>query len=458
MTIRELRSKRADQIREARALFDRADREKRDFTPSEQKEWDGHMAQAESLAVTIRNRERQEELEADLEKRQREIVRSPSPGDGDPHYDASLYGSRARVTDGEERRWLDYAHDAGLTPEQRKYRTFLGDRAAVKWFRALAQGDHEACRSAIREDPLFDPRQYEQEVRALELEGTAGGYGMVPAGFLRNLQEHKERASKLRGLVQKYPVETYDTKVPIEATHLSAGVIAEGVAITSSTDAGFTSADLKLKKIAAYTSATNELVRFGAFSLLDTLARQVGESTGLRLDIEIARGTNFTGGLVDLTPDASIDQADTTGDLDSVVDKFYALPEQFRANASWLIGDAWAKTLAKAIDLSGRPIWGPQGTEAPRAIGSAAQGSGITMLYGRPVYVFSQGLAAGNPLAADMVFFGDLSGYTLIEYGQMFAEVSKDEKFQEDKTTFRFLTFADGVVSQAERMAFFDAA
>lgn len=66
MNIRELRAKRAKCVADARALLDLADREKRDLSAEEQSQYDGFMAECDSLETKIQREERVSGLETEL--------------------------------------------------------------------------------------------------------------------------------------------------------------------------------------------------------------------------------------------------------------------------------------------------------------------------------------------------------------------------------------------------------
>ncbi len=358
-------------------------------------------------------------------------------------------GSAGRTMPGAERAWNDQVAAARLDPEERELRSFESDMAALKWFDALGHGDHQRMREAIDEDPFNDPNTRADVALGA---GAGTGYGLVPQGFSNQLQLHLERASKLRTLVNVVPVTGYSTRVPKESVHISAKVVAEGASLASTTDPIFTSAELKMLKIGAYTILTNELLADNVFNTLNVIGRQAGEAAGRLIDNEICVGSNFSSVLHDITADASIDHADAVATLASVTDKFYALGEQFAAHATWLGNDVWAKALANAVDGDGRPLWLGSGN-APAAAGDSAQGSGIPNVMQRPLYRL--------PIAdvpADTCFFGDLSGYTLGIRGGFVAESSREELFSTDRTSFRFYQRMDGTLTQSERIAHFDVA
>ena len=246
-------------------------------------------------------------------------------------------------------------------------------------------------------------------------EKGAGGY-LVPDSMEAQIVQTLAEENVMRRLATVIHMEDGERAVPVVRSMSDAQWLDENEAMEMGT-AGFEAARLKPRKLGLTIPVSNELladagVDMAAF-LADSFARRIASSeekaflTGDGVKQPTGLLNSAQVGVTTAAPDALT--------ADEIISLYYALDEQYRAKAVFLMHEDTAKALRTLKDENGRYLW------------REALGGEPDRLLGRPVYTsrFMPKLAAGTK----PVVFGDLSKYwiadrgnrTLRRYGEVFA-------------------------------------
>ncbi len=246
-------------------------------------------------------------------------------------------------------------------------------------------------------------------------EKGAGGY-LVPDSMEAQIVQTLAEENVMRRLATVIHMEDGERAVPVVRSMSEAQWLDENEAMEMGA-AGFEAARLKPRKLGLTIPVSNELladagVDMAAF-LADSFARRIASSeekaflTGDGVKQPTGLLNSAQVGVTTAAPDALT--------ADEIISLYYALDEQYRAKAVFLMHEDTAKALRTLKDENGRYLW------------REALGGEPDRLLGRPVYTsrFMPKLAAGTK----PVVFGDLSKYwiadrgnrTLRRYGEVFA-------------------------------------
>ena len=237
--------------------------------------------------------------------------------------------------------------------------------------------------------------------------GFAAGTGgeLLPLPLSNQLIVERDKASKMRMLVNVFPMSTQTVRIPVLPT----------VAATSRTEndsyADNTpnpdSALLSAKDIGVEFSAGRNFLEDTAFNMANQLTRVAGSAIGAEEDIQICTSTANLGDITEGLDAATITDVQettvTTIGWEDIVAIYYALPEQYRRNAKFFAASTTMSDIVQIADGNTRPIFVSQ-MEAPRAINDIDPDA-VGLLLGKPVYEV--------PVADDVIYFGDPQWYAL---------------------------------------------
>lgn len=246
-------------------------------------------------------------------------------------------------------------------------------------------------------------------------EKGAGGY-LVPDSMETQIVQTLAEENVIRRLATVIHMEDGERAVPVVRSMSEAQWLDENEAMEMGA-AGFEAARLKPRKLGLTIPVSNELlvdagVDVAAF-LADTFARRIGSSE--EKAFLTGDGVKQPAGLLNSAQVGVTTDAPDAFTADELISLYYALNEQYRAKAVFLMHEDTAKALRTLKDENERYLW------------REALGGEPDRMLGRPVYTsrFMPKLAAG----AKPVVFGDLSKYwiadrgnrTLRRYGEVFA-------------------------------------
>ena len=196
--------------------------------------------------------------------------------------------------------------------------------------------------------------------------------------------------------------------------------------------AGFEAARLKPRKVGLAIPVSNELladagVDMAAF-LTDSFARHIASSE--EKAFLTGDGAKQPAGLLNSAQVGVTTAAPDALTADEIISLYYALDEQYRAKAVFLMHEDTAKALRTLKDENGRYLW------------REALGGEPDRLLGRPVYTsrFMPKLAAG----AKPVVFGDLSKYWIADRGNRVLRRYGEVFALRDQTAFVMTERVDG--------------
>lgn len=246
-------------------------------------------------------------------------------------------------------------------------------------------------------------------------EKGAGGY-LVPDSMEAQIVQTLAEENVMRRLAAVIHMEDGERAVPVVRSMSEAQWLDENEAMEMGA-AGFEAARLKPRKLGLTIPVSNELladagVDMAAF-LADSFARRI--ASGEEKAFLTGDGVKQPAGLLNSAQVGVTAAAPDALTADEIISLYYALDEQYRSKAVFLMHEDTAKALRTLKDENGRYLW------------REALGGEPDRMLGRPVYTsrFMPKLAAG----AKPVVFGDLSKYwiadrgnrTLRRYGEVFA-------------------------------------
>jgi len=406
MDIEQMNMQYNEWVAKGRALVDAADKEQRELTVEEARDWEDYMGHANQLKVRM-------DREKELRKHEEEYTRSHQEPTKPELSDRELTGSPIR------------------------FRSFGEQMQAV--IRASQPGG------------FVDPRLTLRAVTGMS-EGTPsdGGF-LVQTDFAAELLKRTYATGVVANRCRRISIGANSNSLKINAINESSradgsrwgGVAAywtaEGGAKTQS-QPSLRQIEFNLKKLTGLAYVTDELLADSS-ALEQVLMQAFAEEIGYRLDDAIIRGTGAGQPLGILAAPCLVTVAAEGGqDVDTVISqnvinmysRMYA-PGQL--TGVWFINQNVQPqlfALEMPVALGGLPAYMP-----PGGLSSTPYGT----LFGRPVIPIEQCDTVGD--VGDIIF-ADMNEYILVDKGGIQSASSIHVKFTNDETTFRFVYRVDG--------------
>ena len=298
MSVKEMQEKRSKLLSDARALLDRAEKEGRDLTSEESRQFDSIMKEADALAQAI---ERRAQLE------QRDAVKI-----------------------------VGVAGDAPAKPQEVEYRS-----AFLRYLRF--------------DKPTLSP----DELRALgEGSGAQGGY-IVPTSMAQQIVTKLHEANFTRRLGTVIQT-TSTTTIPVEDAVAAASWTAEAGAIAETT-ATFSQKQLGAYKLTCLFKVSEELLQDSAFDLEGYLAGRIaGAFADAEISAFInGDGTGKPSGIVGAAGVGVTAASATAIAADELISLYYSIAQQYRQNAVWVMHPTTASAVRKLKDTTNNYLWQP---------------------------------------------------------------------------------------------------
>ena len=261
-------------------------------------------------------------------------------------------------------------------------------------------------------------------------EKGAGGY-LVPDSMEAQIVQTLAEENVVRRLATVIHMEDGERAVPVVRSMSEAQWLDENEAMEMGA-AGFEAARLKPRKLGLTIPVSNELladagVDVAAF-LADSFARHIASSE--EKAFLTGDGAKQPAGLLNSAQVGVTTAAPDALTADEIISLYYALNEQYRAKAVFLMHEDTAKALRTLKDENGRYLW------------REALGGESDRLLERPVYTsrFMPKLAAG----AKPVVFGDLSKYWIADRGNRVLRRYGEVFALRDQTAFVMTERVDG--------------
>ncbi len=177
------------------------------------------------------------------------------------------------------------------------------------------------------------------------------------------------------------------------------------------TEPGFGQVTAEVHKMLAKTRISKDLLDDSAIDIVSLLTDLYAEAFALREDEAFLIGNGikkpvgiFTDPANDITQVNSGDAATVTAD--GLIDLAYSLPQQYRANAKFIMRQTTEREIRKLKDGNGQYLWQP---------GLQAGTPGVILGWEILGSEFVPAIAA----SAEPIFFGQLSGYWIIDRAGM---------------------------------------
>lgn len=343
-------------INEMRALNDRAQNEKRDFTADEQAKYNALDARFDSLQAEIKRAEK-------LAEREKFMDESPN------YAQTSGQGEREAMSERE----LNSA-----------------------FFRMLAKS----------------PGEQHQLARALNITTDADGGFTVPKSFASSVIEKLNKETLMRKISSVISTNS-TTQIPVEATRPSFAWLAEAAAF-SEANATFSKIELNAHKCGGVIKLSTEILEDSSIDIESYIRNKMYDALS---DLEEqaflnGTGTNQPKGVCTEITTPLVTKAATIT-YEEVLDLYYALAKSYRANACFIVSDSFEKQLRLIKDGNGLPIWQP-------ALSAGAPNTLLGRpIYTSEFLPAVATVTTGKTTATDTIsaIFGDFSYYQIADRG-----------------------------------------
>ena len=399
MSLKDLKQKRAALIKEARAITDKVEAEKRDIADVEQARFDEIMLEAEARKKDIEREEMLIEEERSLGK----------------------------VEDPEVRK---------IEPEGQKKFNSLGEQLA-----AVISASTPGTRK-------IDDRLIESRAATGLGEGVAadGGF-LVQTDFSTELLRQAFDTGLLASRVTKVPISSNANGVKIngvDETSRATGSRWGGVQIYSAAEAEtvdnkkpkFKQLELKLNKIMGLCYLTDELVQ-DSTALESIVTQAFTEEFGFKLDDYIINGSGAGEPLGIMNSDALITVTRNTAN-DIIFADILGMWKQFnprsKSKGVWLVNNVSEVELYGMTLTDYIPVYMP-----PGGISGAQYGT----IFGRPVINIEQ--TSDDVGTTGDIILADFSQYLMIDKGGLNTASSLHIRFLYDEQVLRFIYRCDGM-------------
>jgi len=274
---------------------------------------------------------------------------------------------------------------------------------------------------------------------------SADGGVLIPTELRTALIERKYRTPHLRNYVTVLPMPSGKLDLDAESTTVTVNWTTE-LAIITQSDPQFTKLSLTAKNLMGLTRISRQLLHDNGMgdSLVDWVINRFASALARAEDTAfmVGTGTGQPFGIRTYTF-VSVAQAGASLASSDLVNLYFALPEQYRANAVWIMGDTRLKLVSNLRSTDGRQLYETaynNGTDTPT-------------LMGRPVIIqpdIPTNLGAGTNESE--IYFGDLQYYIVGDTEQTFSESSihEGESFSRHRLAVKVGERLDGGLALTE--------
>lgn len=204
-----------------------------------------------------------------------------------------------------------------------------------------------------------------EEHRALSKgTATAGGH-LVPTSMSDQIIRSERDMGAIAELCNNIVTDSGETlNLPANTVHGTASWTAESIAYTPS-DETFAQVALGAHKSTTKIIVSEELLEDSAFALDQFLAREFGERLGVLQNTAYVKGDGSGKPQGILSSNTASNVTTSTAAVGNVtsfsytalVTAAFALPRQYRRNASFVVNDTSARNLYLMVDSQNRPLW-----------------------------------------------------------------------------------------------------
>lgn len=362
--INDLIQLRGNTIEQMKAVLNTAEKEERDLTADEERQFSEMEADQTSLKKRIDNMKRVEDMQSDIDILSSVPLKAPLTN-----------GSVKNAVASEE-------YTNAFDRYARQGKSALGG----EFLNALQVGTN-----------------------------SEGGY-IVPEEFSSMLVEGLQDINELRNYVTVINTAS-DRNIPIESTLGVATWTAEEAADTLS-DAAFGTVVLGAYKLSTIIKVSEELLNDASFDMTSYLAGNFAKRFGLKEEAAFVNGggTTLPTGITDGSTLGVTAAGAAAITSDELINMYHSLTRPYRKNATWIMADATVAMIRKLKETGGQYLWQP-----------GLQAGQPDMLLGRPLITSSAAEAATTGLKSvlfgDLSYYtvADRQGSTLQRLNELYA-------------------------------------
>jgi HK97 family phage major capsid protein len=398
VTAKALREKRANLGKEAQAIIDKAETEKRDLSAEEKVSFDKIHTDIEEMRTDVERLEKHERVTKELGESRGVVAGRENAGPDDSPTEDGKEAKELRAK--QEKAFRSYLRFGmeGLEPEER----------------AIMSGRF----SREKDSPV-------NEQRTAQTVTTSGGGYLIPQGFGDSLEKSMKAFGGVESASTAFSTETGNT-LPwptVDDTSNTGRLLAINTAATE------TALAFGVITFAAYKFSSDmvtipvELLQDSAFDLDTELAAILGERLGRVHNTYQTTGTGSSqpqGNVVGASSGVTA-AGTTTVTADELLDLVHSVDPAYRTpafGAGWFLNDGSLKKLRQLKDGEGRPLW---------QVGIA--GSAPDSILGYP-YTINQDMAAMTTGLKPILFgarkkfrIRNVKGFTLLRLAERYAEL-----------------------------------
>lgn len=389
-----MREKRAQLVKDMRAILDKADAEKRDVSAEEQATYAEIEAEVDKLAAEIDKREKLEAQESALAATQAEARQELG------NAPATTPAAQAVQNPAEYQRTLNLAMKGWAFAGRAANRITNEMRAAMQALSFESLGNE----LTFRMNP--DVSELRRELRTLM--ATSGNYGSqtIPAAFLPRWEWALLAFANMRNVATVIRTDSGAalTIPTANDTGNKGGIVSENTQITTETAVGTSSVTLNAYVYSSYfVKVSWELMQDSAFNLPAYVGAACGERIGRIQADHFTTGTNSSqpNGIVTAATLGKTAAAAYAITFDEIMDLFHSVDPAYRLGAGWMMHDGIVKYLRKLKDGDNQYLWQP-----------GVQMGVPDMILGKPVTI-NQSMQATLLGSKKTVLFGDFSKYLI---------------------------------------------
>lgn len=419
MTLKELRDKAAKSLKDARAIIEKADTEKREVTADEDRQFTAYMEEHNKAVKDVQKRSELEAAEKYISENQEEARTKPNPEEEEKQEKREKIPEeiRALALQGWAR------NSAGFDVEDRH-------RKAAK------ECGIELNRKEIDIDIRRDYKRIRNEIRAAQtsVTGSTGAF-TIPEGFVNSLEAALLQFGGMREGANVIRTETgNDLPWPTSDDTSNKGEIIGENTAQNEQHVTFGSVTFKAYKYSSkMILVPYELLNDSAINLAVFLGDKSGERIGRIQNDHFTTGTGAgqPKGLVTASTLGVTAASATAIKFDEVKDLYHSVDPAYRIGARFMFHDGILQHLAKLKDGQGQYL-----------LGGVTTGNPVT-LYGVP-YIINQSMQATVATGTKTMLYGQLSKYQIRDAGSI-RFIRLNERYAEkDQVAFFALMRSDG--------------
>lgn len=261
-------------------------------------------------------------------------------------------------------------------------------------------------------------------------DGTVGD--LIPVPLLNVVQIERDRVAKIRGLATNFTLTNQQARIPTMGA-VTTAMVAEGATAAQGEPTNATILP-RANKMQAFMKISIEALADVASNIITLWAQRAGASMGALEDVQFMTSNGSAPNISEKI--TGIDFAEATPGVlvyADVVGLYRSVPEQYRAQASWLAGSDVLTLLDLLLDGNGRPIF---------SLNSGVVG--VTGNDGADSTIFRK--AVFEVPITGVLIFGDIGSYGVGTRSGMTTAMSEHSDFAADLIAFKFTQRLDGIM------------